>query len=84
MLDAEPLADGVEVLFDERDERPGVKFKDADLIGVPLRVTVSSRGLNEGVVELKWRTEKQFTKVPVAEAEARLAEAVQRASAPRA
>lgn len=83
-LAAAAEAAGAEVLVDDRAERPGVKFKDADLIGVPLRVTVSSRGLNEGMVELKWRTEKQFTKVPVAEAEARLAEAVQRASAPRA
>ncbi|MBE2216139.1 MAG: proline--tRNA ligase [Opitutaceae bacterium] len=79
-------AAGADVLVDDRAERPGVKFKDADLIGIPLRVTVSSRGLAEGMVELKWRTEKQFTKVPVAEAEARLTEAVQKAAAgqPRA
>jgi prolyl-tRNA synthetase len=49
---------GVEVLWDDRDERPGVKFKDADLLGVPLRVTIGSKGLANGNVELKPRTEK--------------------------
>ncbi|MGH8020487.1 MAG: proline--tRNA ligase [Opitutaceae bacterium] len=67
---------GADVLVDDRAERPGVKFKDADLIGIPLRITVSSRGLKEGVVELKWRTEKQFARVPVAEVEQKLAEAI--------
>ena len=47
---------GVEVLFDDRDERPGVKFKDNDLIGIPLRVVVGSKGLAEGKVELKIRS----------------------------
>ncbi|HEY7530564.1 MAG TPA: proline--tRNA ligase [Gemmatimonadota bacterium] len=44
---------GVEVLFDDRDERPGVKFADADLIGLPLRLVVGERGLKRGVVELR-------------------------------
>ncbi len=48
---------GVEVLWDDRDERPGVKFKDADLIGIPLRVTIGAKGLAAGHVELKARTE---------------------------
>jgi prolyl-tRNA synthetase len=39
---------GIEVLWDDRDERPGVKFKDADLIGIPLRVTVGAKGLATG------------------------------------
>ena len=47
---------GVEVLFDDRDERPGVKFKDNDLIGIPLRVVVGSKGLAEGKVEVKIRS----------------------------
>lgn len=47
---------GVEVLWDDRDERPGVKFKDADLIGVPLRVTIGAKGLAAGHVELKARS----------------------------
>ncbi|HEY1960095.1 MAG TPA: proline--tRNA ligase [Polyangiaceae bacterium] len=51
-------AEGVEVLWDDRDERPGVKFKDADLLGVPLRVTIGAKGLAQGAVELKPRTEK--------------------------
>lgn len=47
---------GIEVLFDDRDERPGVKFKDNDLIGIPLRIVVGSKGLAEGKVELKIRS----------------------------
>jgi prolyl-tRNA synthetase len=46
------MADGVEVLLDDRKERPGVKFADAELIGIPLRVTIGPRGLENGVVEL--------------------------------
>jgi prolyl-tRNA synthetase len=55
---------GIDILFDNRDERPGVKFKDADLIGCPLRVTVGSRGLKEGIIEVKWRDKKDFEKIP--------------------
>ncbi len=46
---------GLDVLFDDRDESPGVKFNDADLIGLPIRLTVSARSLKEGGVELKLR-----------------------------
>jgi prolyl-tRNA synthetase len=46
---------GISVLFDDRDERAGVKFNDADLIGCPVRVTVGERGLKEGLVEVKGR-----------------------------
>jgi prolyl-tRNA synthetase len=49
---------GVSVLFDNREERAGVKFNDADLIGCPLRITVGEKGLKEGMVELKPRKEK--------------------------
>jgi len=49
------LADNIEVIFDDRDERAGVKFKDADLIGIPLRVTVGMKNLEKGNVELKTR-----------------------------
>jgi prolyl-tRNA synthetase len=45
------------VLVDDREERPGVKFKDADLVGIPFRVTVGQKGLDRGGVELKARTE---------------------------
>jgi prolyl-tRNA synthetase len=54
---------GVDVVLDERDERPGVKFKDCDLIGIPIRVTVGERNLKEGLVEIKLRTEKESQKV---------------------
>ncbi|MDL1912039.1 hypothetical protein FBQ81_15320 [Chloroflexi bacterium CFX6] len=50
---------GISVLFDDRDERAGVKFNDADLIGCPIRVTVGEKGLKEGMVELKGRTAKE-------------------------
>jgi len=63
---------GVEVLLDDRDARPGFKFKDADLIGVPVRITVGKRGLAEGVVEVKKRTEDEVLRVAPDEAVARL------------
>jgi prolyl-tRNA synthetase len=50
---------GISVLFDDRDERAGVKFNDADLIGCPVRVTVGEKGLKEGMVELKLRKVKE-------------------------
>ena len=59
------LTAGVDTLLDDRDERPGVKFKDADLLGTPLRVTIGAKSLARGMVELKRRTEKQGTEVGV-------------------
>ena len=56
-LEASLEAAGYDVLVDDRDQRPGFKFKDADLIGVPLRVVISERGLKDGTVEVKWRTD---------------------------
>jgi prolyl-tRNA synthetase len=58
---------GISVLFDDRDDRAGVKFNDADLIGCPIRVTVGERGLKEGMVELKPRKENDKQLVPVDE-----------------
>jgi prolyl-tRNA synthetase len=58
-------AQGVEALLDDRDERPGVKFKDADLIGVPFRIVVGKKGLAEQKAELKARTEKDVALVPL-------------------
>ena len=52
------------MLFDDREEKPGVKFKDADLIGLPLRVTVSPRALEQGGVELKHRNSQKRMIVP--------------------
>ena len=74
-------AAGADVIVDDRDERPGVKFKDADLIGIPLRLTVGGRGLKEGVIELKWRADKEARKIPVAEAEALIAAEIKKAGA---
>jgi prolyl-tRNA synthetase len=67
---------GADVLIDDRVERPGVKFKDADLIGIPLRLTIGGKGLKDGIVELKARTSTEVERVPVAEAAERLAAAV--------
>jgi prolyl-tRNA synthetase len=58
---------GVDVLLDDRDERPGKKFKDADLIGIPLRVTIGYKKLAEGNVEIKLRNEKESRVVPLEE-----------------
>ena len=54
-------SNGLEVLYDDRDESPGVKFNDADLIGIPLRLTVGERSLKEGGVELKHRRGNELT-----------------------
>ena len=55
-LAAELSAGGIDVLIDDRDERPGVKFKDADLIGVPIRLTIAEKAFATGAVEFKLRT----------------------------
>jgi prolyl-tRNA synthetase len=57
---------GVEVLLDDRAERPGAKFKDADLIGIPLRVAIGKRSLDDGKIEVKWRKGGDAELVPVA------------------
>jgi prolyl-tRNA synthetase len=59
---------GVEVLYDDRDERPGVKFKDADLIGVPVRLTVGGKSLADGKIEVSLRRDRVKHPVPVADA----------------
>ena len=74
-------AAGVDVLLDDREERPGVKFKDADLLGIPFRVTIGERGLKEGIVELKRRADTDPVKVPLAEAAAAVIQAVREAKA---
>jgi len=60
-LHDELTALGVDCILDDRDQRPGVKFKDADLIGFPLRIVLGEKGLAEGKVELKWRWDKDPT-----------------------
>lgn len=65
-------AAGVEVLYDDRDERSGVKFKDADLIGIPVRVVVGNKGLEQGQVEISLRRHNEKRLVPVKETIARV------------
>ncbi len=55
--------EGLEVLMDDRDERPGIKFKDADLIGIPYQIIIGKKGLKEGIVELKSRKTKQAERI---------------------
>jgi prolyl-tRNA synthetase len=67
-LESALTAAGLDVLVDDRDQRPGFKFKDADLIGIPLRVVVGERGLKEGKIEIKWRQEAEARQIPAATA----------------
>ena len=68
------LERGAEVLFDDRDERPGVKFKDADLIGIPVRLTVGAKSLASGKVEVSLRRDREKHLVPPVEAAAKVLE----------
>jgi prolyl-tRNA synthetase len=70
---------GVEVIIDDRNERPGVKFKDADLVGYPIRVTVGSKTLQEGNVEVKFRRDGRVELIGVKEAAKYLQQSVQAA-----
>jgi prolyl-tRNA synthetase len=63
---AECEAQGLDALYDDRDERPGVKFKDADLIGIPYRITVGKK-LAQGLVELYNRKTRESRDVPAIE-----------------
>ncbi len=69
---------GYSVLYDERDERPGIKFKDADLIGIPHRLVIGKKLLPEGKLEYKARTAQQAEFWPLAELEAKLKEVVKK------
>lgn len=60
---------GVDVLLDDRNERAGVKFMDADLLGIPLRVTVGTRGVKNGEIEVKMRADEEPRAVPIQDAE---------------
>ena len=64
---ADLRAAGLDVLYDDRDERAGVKFKDADLLGLPVRVTVGAKAVKEGVVEIRRRRTGEVTTTPPAE-----------------
>ena len=67
---------GVDVLLDDRDERPGVKFKDADLVGIPYRIVVGARGLEKKIVELKRRRDGHSRELPVDRAAEAVAETI--------
>jgi len=69
-------AEGLEVLFDDRQESPGVKFNDADLLGIPIRVTISPRTLETNSAEIKKRSEKESQLVPLEEIVVRLKELI--------
>ena len=77
-LHDELTAVGIDVLLDDRDCRAGVKFKDADLLGIPLRVVIGDRGLKEGKLEIKWRWEKSAEMINLDNAAETLAELVRR------
>lgn len=72
-------AKGIDVLYDDRDERPGVKFKDGDLIGLPVRVTVGAKSLADGKVEVSLRRDREKLGIPVAEAVGKVMELLDRA-----
>ncbi len=80
-LHTELVGHGVEVLYDDRDETAGVKFKDADLIGIPIRLTVSSRSLDAGGVEVKLRKERDRETVPLDSVLDRVGELISRLDA---
>lgn len=69
-------AAGIDVLLDDRDERPGVKFKDADLVGIPYRIVVGARGLERKVVECKRRRDGQTRELPLDRAAETVAETI--------
>ena len=60
------MAAGIDVMLDDRDERPGVKFNDAELIGIPYRITVGKKA-NEGIVEFKGRTDEKAQEISIEE-----------------
>jgi prolyl-tRNA synthetase len=61
------LADGVDVILDDRGERPGAMFADWELIGVPHRITIGDKGLKDGLVEYQHRRDAESSKVAVAD-----------------
>jgi prolyl-tRNA synthetase len=67
-LYAELSAAGIETLYDDRDARPGVKFADAELLGMPHRLVVAERGLEAGKLEYRHRRDSTSTEFPAAEA----------------
>lgn len=77
------LADGFEVFFDDRDVRPGEKFADADLIGLPFRITMSKKTIEQGKVEFKRRKDKEAEMLDLAEVLAIIRKEIEEAGVPR-
>jgi len=73
----ELLGQGVDVLYDDRNERPGVKFNDADLIGMPIRLVVGKKGLEQGKIELSLRRDREKHLVDLADVQAKVATLLQ-------
>jgi prolyl-tRNA synthetase len=71
------VAEGIDVLLDDREERPGVKFKDADLVGIPYRMTVGPKGLKEGKIEIARRKTGRARGVDLPKAAAAMVETIQ-------
>jgi prolyl-tRNA synthetase len=69
--------EGIDVLWDDRDLRGGVKFKDADLLGIPVRITVGKRSISEGNIEIKLRAESEKTTVPIDKAVEKIIEIIE-------
>jgi prolyl-tRNA synthetase len=67
-LDAQFTAAGIEVLYDDRDARPGVKFADAELLGIPHRLVIGERGIDAGKLEYRGRRDAESTEFPLPEA----------------
>jgi len=67
-LYADFTAAGIEVLYDDRDARPGVKFADAELLGIPHRLVIGERGIDAGKLEYRGRRDSESTEFPLAEA----------------
>lgn len=77
----ELTAAGVEVLLDDRDVRGGVKFKDADLIGIPIRITIGAKSIAEAKAEIKLRRDGEMTKVPLTKAKEKITELLEKLKA---
>ncbi len=74
---ADLMEAGIEVLYDDRDERAGVKFNDADLLGIPIRLTIGARGVKNGIAELKLRRDDDMHELPLDDLVDRIAEIVE-------
>ena len=80
-LYAELTATGVEVILDDRDARGGVKFKDADLIGIPIRIIIGAKSLTDNCAEIKLRRESEITKTPLEQIKEKISQLIEKLKA---